>query len=413
MANQLGDYISQGILTGYGMRQKSRETKIKEDLAKLTQIRQQQEFALKQQAAAIKQEEEQWFSGFKRFDKYMDALNKLKDPVQNQTMVQGLKEMPFFKNATPEQQTIMQMGVVGSSDFRQRFNGALKKTIEGATSKDMDDMTQGWLEMQSLAAGNQDPSVKAALGTAGKVLLGQITPPAQTSVNVYTGDVPMSKSSQTKIEDKLMEAADQVTVLKELQTNFDKDLINFQGQLKSLGLKWKDFLGGKLTEENQDVLDSYVDVTQKTAEVVNEIRHALFGSALTKTEADAASMQLPTLKTGVLSRFTESDSPRAYKRKLDNILETSQRAVQRLEYALQNGTVIGYGTENVQFFDADGKPLRLTDPRFSDKKPSSPVQSGQQPLAQQAVALAEQLASENPNLSNEQIIEMVKSQLGR
>jgi hypothetical protein len=142
--------------------------------------------------------------------------------------------------------------------------------------------------------------------------------------------------------------------------------------------------------------------------MVNVIRREFYGKALTKYEIEAGNLELPVVKTGPISRFLESDSPTEYARKMDNIMDITQRAINRLDYAIRNGSVLGYDTDDVLFLDENGAPLSLYDTRFGPQQPE-----GKEPIEQQAIRLKTAILQANPNLSREQVTQEVKRQLGR
>jgi hypothetical protein len=120
-------------------------------------------------------------------------------------------------------------------------------------------------------------------------------------------------------------------------------------------------------------------------------------------EIETSKLNLPTFAGGTTERFTESDSPTEFINKVNYIKDETERSINRLRYALEHGTIKNFGTKDVSFYDENGERLFISDPQFAPRKRTK--------TAKDAKALAEQIWNENPNLTNEEVVEMVKQRL--
>jgi hypothetical protein len=427
--------LSQGLMLGYQTARQREADRVRNSILQLQAKREKELQDFKIEEATLNREKEKELAAWTTFDRLYKQGTKILNPVQKQTFMQGIANAPFFQKISPDQQDLMKLMLSGSADNQKTYSEAMANTLEGIKNNDPDKMYEGYLQLETIASTSDNPNIIKGIERIGD-LIGKPKKPTDISrlltereqypagtkeyelytkglekevtpskgVTVYAGDqMPVTKKTRQDMESTLIDLDKQLNQFTQIIDSFDKEFLTLGGHWKGLLSKWEETAFGDLSPEDQKYFEAYTDARTKTNSAVAILRHLLYGTALSGYEIETSKLNLPTFAGGTTERFTESDSPTEFINKVNYIKDETERSINRLRYALEHGTIKNFGTKDVSFYDENGERLFISDPQFAPRKRTK--------TAKDAKALAEQIWNENPNLTNEEVVEMVKQRL--
>ena len=429
----LAEGLSKGLMAGLQYKQNEQNNDLKNKIATLQQMRMNEELEIKKQQFQMQKEANTYNSTMKNASVFFDAVKKMKDPVSQNQYRNKLSDMPFYQKAPDDLKELL--NVVNASDTISinDFVSATKDMQKALSDGDVNTAAQKLFEMEAIFGDSDNKGIQKVFDTATNLLglkmndskgktqslspIGKLIsekeslPPGSPYQDIYQKGIEkavqepkgqtinintMEKSTKGKLEQKAFDLGQQVENIKIIKDNLNPLLVEYGNLFNTLKTDFASKIGYRSTPQAKENLAKFTKLAQDIELTVADIRHTLVGSAITKTEMELLSRFLPKISTDMIGRFTESDSPISLETKINGLLNFTEKAYNRLQYALENGTVLYNDNGEVKSLEGPtGKKLSLNDPRFD------PINK-----------FASELAAEHPDWSDNQIAEEVKRRFG-
>ena len=442
--------LAQGLAGGFetGVR-----LGIEKNISRLQQLNKERQLTINENKVRQEAEQQEYVRNAADSNTFFTAAEKM-TPDQQTSYLSKLPQMPFYKGSPPGRQQFYSAIATGSAFDMKQYTQLTNSFLKSYKENDENGMLQSFNAMTAVFGNSKNEGVKTELKEMG-IMLGVVRPESEESpttlekflrrkeaavpgseresvynkaiakevtpsrnITINTGEI--GKTTKQKLEQKYFQVKSQFDEWKLLKAALDETYdelgaLRDKGvNLFSVGTASKTFLSDfkrkfniDISKEDAELLKKYQELATKTNQLNSFMRSELFGKSLTKYEIEKYLPTAPQFDTGPISRFTGTDSDIAYKQKLDVMLDTMERSTNRLEYVLRNGTVLSDETgEDYIFLDEKGKPLDLMDTRFDPKKPGGRLS------AEGMARIFSRLSQENPDISEDEIAQLVKDNYG-
>lgn len=144
------------------------------------------------------------------------------------------------------------------------------------------------------------------------------------------GPGDLSGPTKNKLQESLVQAADELDRLNSIGQAFDPKFLTIQGRALGAGLKLKDISGGlfgQMNPQEKDFLRRYSTFRAESGKNLSAILNRLSGAAISPAEGER-------LKKGIPN---DEDSPTQFQAKYDASVKDVTRATMRANWALKNG----------------------------------------------------------------------------
>lgn len=144
------------------------------------------------------------------------------------------------------------------------------------------------------------------------------------------GPADLSAPTKNKLQEALVQAADELDRLNSIGQAFDPKFLTIQGRALGAGLKLKDISGGlfgQMNPQEKDFLRRYSTFRAESGKNLSAILNRLSGAAISPAEGER-------LKKGIPH---DEDSPTQFQAKFDASVKDVTRATMRANWALKNG----------------------------------------------------------------------------
>jgi hypothetical protein len=204
------------------------------------------------------------------------------------------------------------------------------------------------------------------------------------------GSSAMGAPAKNTIEEKAINAAEQLSRLSSIEAEFDPKYLTAQSQLGTWwnGVKAK-FNADSLNDDERDELIKATNFRAKSLNNVNNYIKEITGAAMAVSEADRILKTQPNPGLGILNGVWDGDDPVSFKAKLDGNIKQTKMALARAAYMQKKG--IWKGAEAA----ASAIPLQRMEGIINDR----------------ANAIKQDILSRNPKLKGADLAPVVRRQL--
>ncbi|MDQ8200691.1 hypothetical protein QEH56_21165 [Pelagicoccus enzymogenes] len=227
----------------------------------------------------------------------------------------------------------------------QMFNGLLNHSYQmGYLKPPEQPNTVNWQTQQVTGPDGQPAFVQINPQTGEtRPVQGDYMPPPKSGESIYvnpeTGTVEItrgvgagkggnnSRSTQGKIEQKLMTFREQLQMLDQLDANFDPNALTYKGKLSNAFMAVKEKAGMQLSPEEQEKQASIIRFTQGIEQLFNAYRKEITGAA-------ASVQELDRLKASMINKDL---GPTQFKAAYDQFRNQIQQGMTLYSNMLENG----------------------------------------------------------------------------
>ena len=142
-----------------------------------------------------------------------------------------------------------------------------------------------------------------------------------------SAEAPVSKPTQSKLEQGITTATNQLDRLGQIRENLDESFLNLPEQIKQGGLALAERMGITLSPEQRSDLTKFTRFRTSTLRNLNRLLNELSGAAISPAEAKRLQAELPTT----------DDSPSQFIAKIQDAEEAVQAAITRNQQLLESG----------------------------------------------------------------------------
>ena len=237
---------------------------------------------------------------------------------------------------------LVKAGDEGAEAYRDRYSPAMADHVlmQAMAVKDINEMVKfGKVEMGVNDDGDRVFLVRNQAGQMKEAQMPEGIRPeparkgtelkvdAEGGVTFSQGGRQLDKTNQRKVEDKIFNKQEAVARYRSINESFNADLLKAKPKLKAAFAKAKNFFDIDVSPEEKKLVKDMTVLYRRTAENLALFIKDMSGAAVSEQEAKRLSKIMPTTE----------DAPLVFEAKLTDVMEQTQAALWRHNYALQKG----------------------------------------------------------------------------